>query len=261
LKTIALKTLLPALAGAALLVACGDNGPAAPQLPTPAVYTALGDSATIAAKLDEFRVALGGNLNAPNSPPADSGRREINWDGVGAAVTNIDTFPANFFNVTSKRGAVFGSPIGTGLRVDSTNFAAVNAGLGAQFNFFSPKKTFMSVGTINTQVDFQVVGTTTPGVVNGFGVIFSDVDRPGATRVTFYDQDGVILADLVAPGRSGAQEYSFVGAVFTSAIVAFVRIVSGEASLVSTSVDVSAGGTTDLVVMDDFVYGEPHPIP
>ena len=260
MKPVLLNTILPALAAAALLVACDNGNGLGSSAPPPAVYTALGDSATIAAKLAEFRTALGGDLNAPNSPPAASGRREINWDGVGAAVTNVDNFPANFFNVTSKRGAVFSTAIGTGLRVDSTNFAAVNVGLGDQFKAFSPKKTFMSVGTIITQVDFEVVGATTLGVVNGFGVIFLDVDQPGSTRVTYYDKGGVILADIAAPGRSGAQEYSFVGAVFPSAIVAHVRISSGEAGLGVTSVDVSAGGTTDLVVMDDFVYGEPQPI-
>src|SRR5207244_9553953 len=63
-----------------------------------------GDSLTVADTLNTFRAALGGSLNAPNSPPTDSGRREINWDGVPAALTNVDNFPVTFFNVNSKRG-------------------------------------------------------------------------------------------------------------------------------------------------------------
>ena len=50
-------------------------------------------------------------------------------------------------------------------------------------------------------------------------------------------------------------------AVFAAPIVARVRITCGDAALSATITDVSAGGTKDLVVMDDFVYGEPHPLP
>ena len=46
----------------------------------------------------------------------------------------------------------------------------------------------------------------------------------------------------------------------TSVIVARVLITSGDAALDATITDVSAGGTQDLVVMDDFVYGEPQPL-
>jgi len=243
----------------AVLGACND-GNSPPPPPNYATFETLGDSVSIAAKLGEFRTALGGNLNAPNAPPSDSGRREINWDGVPAALTDVDTFPANFFNVNSKRGAVFTTP-GTGFRVDSTDFAAVNAGLGAQFRFFSPKKVFMPVGSNQLDVDFQVVGTTTPGLVRGFGVVFSDVDRLGSTTIEFFDARGIRIALLRAPNHGGTQLLSFVGAVFDAAIVARVRITSGDAPLTATATDVSAGGTSDLVVMDDFVYGEPQPLP
>lgn len=252
-------TLYAPLLALAVLAACHDgNSPTPP--PAYATFETLGDSVSVAAKLDEFRTALGGSLNAPNAPPAGSGRREINWDGVPAALTNVDTFPANFFNVNSKRGAVFTTP-GTGLRIDSTDFAAVNAGLGAQFKFFSAKKLFMPVGSNQVDVDFKLVGTTTNGLVQGFGVIFSDVDRRGSATVEFFDAHDVRIAVLVAPNRSGTQLFSFTGAVFAAPIVARVRITSGDAALTATSTDVSAGGASDLVVMDDFLYGEPQPLP
>lgn len=246
----------------AALAACSVDSPVntAPPPPAHTTYETLGDSVSIAAKLDEFRAALGGPLNAPNTPPADSGRREINWDGVPAALTNLDTFPANFFNVNSKRGVVFTTP-GTGLRIDSTNFAAVNGGLAAQFTFFSPKKLFMPVGSNQVDVLFKLVGTTTPGLVNGFGVVFSDVDRFGSTTIEFFDANDVRIAVLRAPNHQSAQLLSFTGAVFAAPIVARVRITSGDAALIATSTDVSAGGAGDLVVMDDFVYGEPQPLP
>src|ERR1044072_8314620 len=108
--------------------------PPPPPPPPPATFTVfetLGDSVSVAAKLAEFRAALGGALNAPNSPPADSGRGEINWDGVPAPVTDVDACPANFFNVTSTRGALY-SPPGPALRVDGMNFPDVTAALAAQ---------------------------------------------------------------------------------------------------------------------------------
>jgi hypothetical protein len=230
-----------------------------PPAPSFTAIRARGDSVTVLDTLNKFRAALGGSLNAPNSPPADSGRREINWDGVPAALTNVDTFPATFFNVNSKRGAVFSTP-GTGLRVDSSAFASVNAGLADQFKAFSPKKLFMAVGSNQIEVDFKLAGTTTNGLVKGFGVVFSDVDKAAATRVEYFDANGVELASIASPAQLGAQQFTFVGAVFDSAIVARVLITSGEAALSATITDVSTGGDSDVVVMDDFIYGEPQPL-
>lgn len=236
--------------------------PPPPPPPPPATFTVfetLGDSVSVAAKLAEFRAALGGALNAPNSPPADSGRREINWDGVPAALTDVDTFPANFFNVTSKRGALYSTP-GTGLRVDSTNFADVNAALAAQFTTFSAKKLFMPVGSNQVDITFRLVGTDAPGLVKGFGAVFVDVDRAGSTTIEYFDVDSQRIAIVTAPNHAGAQLLSFTGAVFEAPIVARVRITSGDAAFTAASTDVTAGGTQDLVAMDDFVYGEPRPL-
>ncbi|HKW91787.1 MAG TPA: hypothetical protein VJX92_07805 [Methylomirabilota bacterium] len=256
-------TIYAPLLTVAALAACNNlysPSTTLPPAPTFTVIRAVGDSLAIADTLNEFRAALGGVLNAPNSPPATSGRREINWDGVPAALTNVDTFPATFFNVNSKRGAVFSTP-GTGLRVDSSAFASVNAGLGDQFQAFSPKKLFMAVGSNQVVVDFKVVGTTATGLVKGFGVVFSDVDRAASTRVEYFDANGVELASIASPAHLGAKGFTFVGAIFDSAIVARVLITSGEAALDATTQDLSAGGAKDLVVMDDFIYGEPQPLP
>jgi hypothetical protein len=252
---------VPALALAALaacnsLYSTGDGNPG----PAHTTFTALGDSTTIANKLTEFRTALGGALNAPNSPPAASGRREINWDGVSPALTNVDTFPLNFFNVNSARGAVYLTP-GSGVRIDSTAFASINATLPDQFKPFSGKKLFMPVGSRKVEVDFELVATTTPGVVNGFGVVFSDVDRTGSTRILLLDASDAVIADISVPGRAGSKEFSFVGVVFEASLVAKAQIISGDAALDATTQDQSAGGTKDLVVMDDFIYGEPQPLP
>lgn len=252
-------TVYAPLLGILALGACSKVGSSTISTPPYATFQAQGDSAAVATVLTDFRSALGGSLNAPNSPPADSGRREINWDGVPAALTNVDTFPLGFFNANSKRGAVYLTP-GTGLRVDSTAFAGINAALADQFKSFSPKKLVAAVGSNQVEVDFKLSGSTTPGLVKGFGVVFSDVDRAGSTHIEFFDANGVRIADVQAPAKSGAHEFSFVGAVFASPLIARVVITSGDAALDPTTLDVSAGGTKDLVVMDDFVYGEPQPL-
>lgn len=254
---------LPALLVLTVLAACSDY--TAPSQPGPTgpvatTFAAVGDSATIAARLDQFRAALGGGLNAPNTPPQNGGRREINWDAVPAALTDVDNFPSSFFNVNSARGVVFTTP-GTGFRVDDSNFASINADLGSQFRFFSTKKTFMPVGSRLMDVHFFLAGQAQFGLVNGFGVIFSDVDRKGSTRISFFDIDDQLLATYDAPARSGTKEFSFIGAVFPSSIVSRVRITSGDAALNGTVTDVSVGGANDLVVMDDFIYGEPRLTP
>lgn len=253
-------TIFAPFLGVAALTACNSVSSPINTAPPPIhylTYLALGDSTAIATSLVAFRQGLGGSLNAPNTPPADSGRREINWDGVPAALTNVDTFPLGFFNANSKRGAVIETP-GSGIRIDSTAFASIDSGLAAQFKAFSPKKLFMAVGSNQVAVDFKLVGLATNGLVKGFGAVFSDVDVAGSTHIAFYDSTGALLADLEAPAQSGAQQFSFIGAVFDDAIVARVVITSGAAALAAGVKDVSAGGTKDLVVMDDFIYGEPR---
>src|SRR3954470_18806566 len=60
------------------------------------IVTATGD---IAPAVGQFRSLLGGGAPNPNvAGEAAGGRREINWDGVPAALTDNDLFPANFFN-------------------------------------------------------------------------------------------------------------------------------------------------------------------
>jgi hypothetical protein len=107
-------------------------------------------------------------------------------------------------------------------------------------------------------VHFRVAGAPTPAAVTGFGIVFSDVDRANSTTVELFDAAGKRLATLAAPVRSDAAGLSFVGAKFDTAIVARVRITSGAGALGAGVKDVTAGGTLDLVVMDNFLYGEPR---
>src|SRR5258705_9892980 len=113
MEVVMRPSVFAALVALAALAACdngSDLGSPTPPAVTPTVFAIAGDSVTVGAKLDEFRAALGGSLHPPAAPATDSGRREINWDGVPSALTNVDTFPATFFNVNSTRGALFAGP-------------------------------------------------------------------------------------------------------------------------------------------------------
>jgi len=92
-------------------------------------------------------------------------------------------------------------------------------------------------------------------------VVFSDVDVAAASTIEFFDVNGQSLGRVSAPVRSDAAGLSFVGAAFPEAIVARVRITLGTGVLGAGTNDISAGGAVDLVVADNFIYGEPKHLP
>src|SRR5215211_3888252 len=70
----------------------------ASQITVPVIRAASGATAAdITSAVDQFRADLGGANNAA-SPPAASGRREVNWDGVPDTVASPNAFPGDFFN-------------------------------------------------------------------------------------------------------------------------------------------------------------------
>jgi hypothetical protein len=244
--------------GVALLLAilgCSKDSPTAtaPQGPQATVFTATGD---VAAKVTEFRNALGPSNGAtPGEQPG--GRREINWDGAAAnPFDNRNDFPPDFFNTTAKVGSTYATP-GTGFRNDSTLFREVDPSYATQFNFFSPNKLFAPVGSNLLDELFEVAGQPTPAVVRGFGIVFSDVDTANQTTIEVFDRNGASIGTFAAPARSDAAGLSFVGVTFADPIIARVRIKLGTGAMGAGVHDVSDGGTVDLVVLDNVVYGEP----
>jgi hypothetical protein len=270
------NSLAIALAGAVMLAACSTNEPlgtnASTRTPSASGLTSdlktlkdKGDaqivSATgdIAPAVNEFRDLLG-SLSPNVAGEQAGGRREINWDGVPAGFTNNDLLPANFFNLNSPRGVVY-STDGTGFRVSTNDgFTAVNPRYNGEFNPFSGQKMFVSRGSTVTDVHFFVAGTTTPALVTGFGSVFEDVGRAHSTTIEFYDVDGNRLLEVVAPRASDAKGLSFVGAAFDAPVVEWVRVTSGDTPIGADDNVKGAGQKNDVVAMDDFIYGEPHPI-
>jgi hypothetical protein len=225
------------------------------------VIRASGD---VSQSVRQFQAALGDPLNNNEAEQQRAGRREINWDGVPANLSNTPDFPGDFFNSfdptappARRRGATFLAETEGTFEVSDTNFADVDPSYSRQFQPFSPRKTFMVLGGNTLEARFQAVGAPTPALVKGFGVVFSDVDKRGSARIELFGDNGVKLGTVTAPPRSDNKGLSFVGVVFDTPIITSARITSGEAALGPGVRDVSSGGTKDLVVMDDFIYGEP----
>lgn len=236
----------------------GENLRAMPK-PEVVVIKASGD---VNPALNEFRELLG-TLNTV--PGATGGRREVNWDGGPAALTNNNLFPGDFFAATDpalpngrKRGLINSTP-GTGFSISDNDFSFISPTYGGQFNAFSPAKTFIAIGSTITDNFFKVPGTNIDATVQGFGVVFSDVNNASSTSMEFYDGDR-LLGSFKVPntGNNNPGGFSFLGVYFPHEKVTRVRIFSGSATLSSTQDDLSDGGGEDLVVMDDFIYSEPR---
>lgn len=243
----------------------------------PIVFQAAGPTVeSIQGTVDEFRAALG-NPNNGNAPgPLASGRREINWDGGGANDTT--TAPVTPFNVfLNTRGGQFTTP-GTGLSQAPPSGGPQGglAGLfnnptyGTIFSTFSPLRLFTPVGSNITDALFFVPGTNggVPATIRGFGAVFTDVDQPdgsgpgkkrgdrgASTLIKYFGADGELLFSSFVPASPGDGSLSFFGIVFSDARIARVRITSGN-----TAPGPDDGGKHDIVVMDDFIYGEPQPL-
>src|SRR5207244_13003112 len=118
-----------------------------------------------------------------------------------------------------------------------------------------------------------------PAAASGFGAVFTAVDRPvgsgpernrrASTLIEYFgtaaadgddddddDDDEKLLFKGVVPASPGDGSLSFFGIVFKDARIARVRITSG-----SVAPGPNDDGKRDIVMLDDFLYGEPQPLP
>jgi hypothetical protein len=231
----------------------------------PQVFEASGATpGDIQTAVDAFRTFLG-NPNNIAGPPSPTGHREINWDGVPDAFSAPNLLPANFFNKNSPRGIVFFTP-GTGFEVSAnlvnpTNtpvrFGNINPVYPALFSTFSPQKLFTALNSTITENLFFVpsgtpgVNSTQSATVKGFGAVFTDVNLGNSTKIEYFDVGGNLLFSRnVLPQPIQRAGFSFLGVGFDTASVFLVRVTSGNRILKVPNLDV--------VVMDDFIYGEPQ---
>lgn len=220
------------------------------------VQQAAGTSvAAIQSAVDAYRSDLG-TLNPAVAGSVGSGRREIGWDGVPDAFSAPNLLPGDFFNVTSPRGVVF-STRGSGFQVSANagvapiEFDNLNPTYSSLFTTFSPQRLFTALNSNELTVKFFVPGSQTPATSTGFGAVFTDVDRPG-TKIAYYDAKNRRLGTFAVPVSPGSETLSFLGVRFLKNRVATVKITSGN-----TKLGRAERGGRDVVVMDDFVFGEP----
>ena len=213
------------------------------------------NAAAITPTRDAFRAAIGGGTTAGANGSFGDLRREINWDGVPDAFADPNLLPADFFNVNSPRGVVFGTP-GTGFLVSANAGESTPTlfGFANDFQTFSPQRLFTAVNSNITDVNFFVPGTATPATTSAFGLIFVDVEVAGATRLDFFDAANHLIytRDALVGGNRGL---SFLGGVVSDGSIARVRITSGSNTIVANGV--VGNQIDDIVVMDDFLYAEP----
>ena len=217
------------------------------------------DASALAATRDQFRTDLGGGTVAGANGSFGGIRREINWDGVPAAQAAPNYLPANFFNVNSPRGVVLSTP-GTAFQVSGSTsdgqplyFGNINFAYSTVFTSFSPQRLFTSLGGNVHDATFYVPGTTIPAGVSGFGAVFADVDQANTTAITFFDRNNVALGTFYAPVYSGG--LSFLGAFTNNGMpqIARVRVTFGNVAIGPNDNNTSS----DVVVADDFIFGEP----
>jgi hypothetical protein len=139
------------------------------------------------------------------------------------------------------------------------------------FKPFSNFRLFTPVGSNITDALFFLPASNgnIPATVSGFGAVFTDVDQPdgsgpgnkhgnrgASTLIEFFGADGDLLFSSFVPASPGDGNLSFFGVKFNDARIARVRITAGNA--VPGPDD---DNKNDIVMMDDFIYGEPQALP
>jgi hypothetical protein len=262
------------------LISCGDSTSDSAlaqgvgrSFTAPIVFQAAGPNlASIQGTVEQYRAALGATNNGNNPGPLADGRREINWDGGSPNNTATDPVgtPSTAFLVT--RGARFTTP-GTGfVQAPAAGLATTfgNPTYETIFQPFSPQRFFSPVNSNATEMLFFVPGPdadTKPATTRGFGAVFADVDQPNgssadylngnrkpSTTIEYFDTNGSLIFTSSVPASPGDKSVSFLGIVFTDARIAKVQITSGD-----TIPGPNDDATHDVVMMDDFLFGEPQP--
>jgi hypothetical protein len=269
-------TVIAAFGVLLMVLAVSGTAQAQSVQPTPLVFQAAGpDAASIQSAVDAFRTSLGNN-NLNNPGPLQKGRREINWDGGNPNILDT-TAPVNPFLVfLNTRGSQFKTP-GLGLS-QAPPSGGPQGGLAVlfgnptyatTFRTFSASRLFTPVGSNITEASFSIPGTNgnAPATVRGFGAVFTDVDQPdgsvalstarsnrrASTLIEYFGKDGRLLFSSSVAASPGDGNLSFFGIKFDDARIASVLIKTG---------DVAPGPNDDkhhdIVMMDDFIYGEPQ---
>lgn len=246
------------LAWAVVCACLGQAGNASAQ--TPQQFTGVG-TADVTTAIAAFKAALGGADNGAVAGSQATGYRQVTWDDVPDQYADPNQFPFDYYNTVSPRGLIPHIPAGgsPSMRVSANasnpTSTPVLFGQSALFAAFSSQRIFSSTNANGegVMVDFRVPGSSTAADVSGFGVVFTDVNLPNVSSMTFYDDLGQYRGTFFVPPATGHNTVSFLGVILPTKRIAHVYIQSGTRSPLNVDND-----TNDLVALDDFIYGEPQ---
>lgn len=182
-------------------------------------------------------------------------------------------FPFDFFNSPpATRGAIF--------KTKNKKFAVSNPAMAPphddrfsslipfaqshQFQAFSPKRLFTPVQKNRFSTEFRIPGTHHRASVTGFGAVFVDVDKKRKTFMRYYTKDGCLITKVEVPPRD--RGLSFAGVIVLDPhephksipVIHKVQTKLGTVSIEDFAKGYHGHEFEDVVVTDDFFYGEPQ---
>jgi len=220
----------------------------------------ISESGDIQAAVQQFRDLLGPlSLNETMT----GGRREINWDNVHLFMTNNNNFPGTYFNRTDpegpfmqKTGVLLTTP-GAGFRVSNNHFSDIDSSYNDEFIPFSGLKNLVALQSNTIDINFKKPGTDKTGYVQGFGVVFNDVNVEGSTTVTLYSGKMLIGTYRVKIADTGGA--SFLGIYLPGKKITRARLILGQSPIGKGIKDVCDSDTGyDLVALDDLIFSVPQ---
>lgn len=219
---------------------------------TPIVFSDFGiDAASILDTVNAFRGAIGGANNGVAPGSFATGRREIGWDGGGAAAPVLVDMPKDLFQ---NRGAQF-SPGTTTFSISGApqaRFGNINPNYPNTFTTFSAPRLFAPTNSIVTEQTFSVPGSKIPATSTAFGAVFTNVELANTTSIKYLSPGNKPLGTFFAQPAAGG--LSFLGVTFNKGeLIDKVVITTGN-----TILGPNNGGGNNVVAMDDFIYAEPQ---
>ena len=212
------------------------------------------DADSIVAGVNAFRDAIGGVNNGNAAGPFTTGRREINWDGGGAAAPVLTNMPKDLFQ--NNRGAFF-SPATTTFSISGApnpRFGNINPTYPDTFSTFSDPRLFAPTNSIVTEQTFSLPGSKLPATTTAFGAVFTNVQLANTTSIELFDPTKKSLGKFFVPPTSSLGGLSFLGVAFKDGeLIDRAVITTGN-----TVLGPNNGGGVNVVAMDDFIYAEPQ---
>jgi hypothetical protein len=167
-----------------------------------------------------------------------------------------------------------------------------NPSYATTFGAFSPLRLFGAIGSNVIETTFVVPVANVPASVSAFGAVFTDVDQPdgsgpggkrgnrgSSTLLECFGARGDLLFSGFVPAAPGDGSFSFLGVAFDEPRIVAVRITAGDVApgpddgslavaaprpAIPFAVPVGRGSgrlVVDVVMTDDFIYGEPQRLP